>query len=40
LFAETIDPFLFPTVVEGAVGFKINNASAIPLRHPLPFPAK
>ena len=39
LVAKTIGPILFPTVIEGAVGFKTNNAYATSLRNPLPFPA-
>ncbi|OEU74983.1 MAG: hypothetical protein BA869_11420 [Desulfuromonadales bacterium C00003107] len=38
LVAETLGPFLFPAVIEEAVGFKTNNASAMPIRHPLSFP--
>jgi hypothetical protein len=37
LVAKIIGPFLFPTVIRGAVGFKINNASATLLRCFLPF---
>jgi hypothetical protein len=36
LIAKMIGPILFPTVVEGAVWFKINNVYATSLRDPLP----
>jgi hypothetical protein len=32
LVAKTIGPILFPTVVEGAVGFKTNNAYSTSFR--------
>jgi hypothetical protein len=38
--AETIGPTLFPAVIEGAVGFKTNNAYATSLRFPLSSLAK
>jgi hypothetical protein len=40
LIAETLDPLLFPIVIEGVVGFKTNDASAMPLRYALPLLAK
>jgi hypothetical protein len=35
LIAKTIGPTLFPTVIEGVVGFKANNAPETSLRYPL-----
>ena len=34
MFAKTLGPLLFPTVIEGAVGFKTHNAYATQPLHP------